>query len=304
MKTIVSISGGLGSAYALKMCIEKCGRENVIAVFADVKGTGYSHFWSDFPAVEYLLQERFGGESQDTYRFIWQLSHALDIDIERLEDGRSIWSVFGQTRSFLLKVGPRALCKASELLKREMIAGWLEKQNIGEFQMALGMYPLENHRVENARHWWSARLNQPIHVFSPLIDAFEQDKAFVDNCVVSDWLNDLGIEAPAAYSEGFPHNNCRKICVHAGQNQWAELYKLDTEGYLYAAYQENNIRMKRDVNATILKITRDGITIPITLYDFIPMIEKGEYNKRDMGGSCSCFTSNAMTKFLAEAVQQ
>lgn len=295
MKTVVSVSGGLGSAYALKAAIETYGRENVIALFADVKGTGASHSWSDLPALEGLLQERYGGESADTYRFVWQLSHALDIPIERIEDGRSIWAVFAETRSFRLVVGTRFFCKASDALKREAIAQWCEKNLVqGKYRMLLGMGFWESHRVHNASQYWQHRLGWPIEVASPLNMA-------VDNCVISEWLDKLGIEAPEAYRRGLPHNNCRAVCVQAGQNQYAEVYQNDRDTYLYGAWQEMRLRKMVGINATILKDERGGAAKPITLMEFAERVEAGDYNKRDMGGSCSCFSNADMTAFLSQA---
>lgn len=301
-KIIVSVSGGLGSAYALKMCIEKYGRENVVAVFTDVKGSGYSHFWSDFPHLEYLLHERYGGESRDTYEFLWHLSYALDVPIERLGNDFSIYTVFGLTRSFRLMVGKSFLCKASEWLKREAMANWVE-QNFeqGSFRLALGMGIFEGHRVENARHWWSNRLEYDVDVFSPMIEAYNESKFYTDTCTYSDWLNSIEIPAPEAYGQNYPHNNCRKFCVQAGQNQFAAAYEDDFEGYMYMAYQESNLRRKRKIDATILKMERDGVVLPITLIEFVEHIKAGTYNKRDLGGSCSCFTAPAIATILGQA---
>ena len=95
MKHIVSFSGGLGSAEALKQTVDKYGKDNVIALFADVKGSGLSHNWS-FPAIDNLLHERFGGESRDLYRFMWELSSYLEIPVQRLEDGVLVGEVLVQ----------------------------------------------------------------------------------------------------------------------------------------------------------------------------------------------------------------
>lgn len=301
-KIIVSVSGGLGSAYALDMCIKKYGKENVVAVFADVKGTGYSHYWSEFPHLEHMLHERFGGESRDTYEFLWHLSYALDIPIERIGSEFTIYTVFGLTRSFLLKIGAKNLCKASEWLKREAMANWIE-QNFEPhtFRMALGMGIFEGHRVENARHWWTNRLEYDVDVFSPMIDAYNETKAYSDTCSYATWTNEIELSVPKAYSDNLLHNNCAAKCVHAGQNQWAWLYLNDREGYLYAAYQEYNLRHRVGINATILKMERDGVAFPITLFEFIEYIETDTYNKRDLGGSCSCFTAPAIATILGQA---
>ncbi len=114
MKYIVSVSGGLGSAEALKRTIETYGRENVVAVFADVKGDGSMPFIG-MPSITKLLNERFGGESRDTYRFLFQLANALAIPIVRLEGYETIWDAFWKAGA----ITPRtATCKASELLKK------------------------------------------------------------------------------------------------------------------------------------------------------------------------------------------
>jgi hypothetical protein len=306
MKTIVSVSGGLASAYALKLAIDTYGKENVIAVFADVKGTGASHFWSEFPALEMLLHERYGGESPDTYRFLWQVSHALDIDIVRLEDGRSIWAVFGQKRAFALFGGRGLFCMASEWLKREMIAQYAETHFAPvTYQIALGMGYFEGHRTHNAGKWWAQRMGYAVNVFSPLADVYTAHKTIIDECHMMDWLNSVDVDLPAAYSNGYSHNNCGGICVLAGQTQYAMLYRDDRNRYLYAAWQEMRLQRLRGIDATILKITRDGVSTGISLFDFVKMIEAGDVNERDMGKGCSCFTAlPAMTTFLAQAAIQ
>ena len=303
MKIIVSVSGGLGSAFALDMCIKKYGKENVVAVFTDVKGTGYSHFWSEFPHLEYLLHERFGGETRDTYEFLWHLSYALDIPIERLEHGSSIWGVAGKSRAFQIVNAKNRLCKASELLKRQTMAEWVEANfKQGEYRIALGMGLFEGHRVEKSGHWWTERMGYAVDVFSPMIELYHEDKkAYYDNCTYAVWLNQIGIDAPSAYAEDLAHNNCGGGCFMAGQNQWAWLYKNAPEKYLYSAYQENNIRRVLGVDATILKMERDGEADGITLLDFVERIDAGDVNKRDLGGSCGCFTSVGVASLLSQA---
>lgn len=296
MKTIVSVSGGLASAEVLRRVIEQRGRKNTVAVFADVKGTGASHFFSAAPAVDALLHERYGGESHDTYRFLWELSHALDIPIVRLEGVETIWTTFAQKRAMRLFVGTGFYCPASEQLKRLRIANWLQANfPPGSFDMALGMNWDEQHRLDRAATAWPALLGYPVRVWSPLMD-----KPYADDCSISLTMRNLGVTLPAAYENGFDHNNCGGGCVHAGQGHFAQLYNTKRDVYLYWAYMERQIQRYLGKGVTILKDERGGFTRPLSLFDFIPRIEVGDYQRLDLGG-CGCFTNSAIATFLAQA---
>lgn len=289
MKTVVSVSGGLGSAWALKQAIEQRGKENVIAVFADVKGNGYSHYFSRFPHLSHLLHEWYGGESRDTYRFLWQLSHYLDIPIERIESERTIWTVFAEKRALRLVVPPRTFfCPASEQLKRMAMADWLQERfPNGGFDMALGMKWDEQHRIDNSSRWWSSKMGYEVNVWSPLVDGM------TENHHIAAWLHDAEIDIPASYAEGFEHNNCGGGCVHAGLAHWANLYMFRRDVYMYWAWMENQIQDYVGKPVTILKSQRGGVTLPISLYAFIDRIERGDYPRTDWGG-CGCFTNASL----------
>jgi len=118
-KHIVSFSGGLGSAEALKQAIDRYGKYNVIALFADVKGSGLSHTWS-MPIIDNLLHERFGGETRDLYRFIWQLSAHLEVPVIRLENGKTIFRVFADKKAFRVWAGGGFVHSCSEQLKKRV----------------------------------------------------------------------------------------------------------------------------------------------------------------------------------------
>lgn len=297
--TIVSVSGGLGSAYALSLVLNKY--TNVAAVFADTKGTGDSHFWSDLPVIENLLHERFGGETQDTYRFLWQLSYALDIPIERLENGRTIWSVAGQYKAFRLVIGKKFFCKASEILKREVIAQYIEKNyRPGSYRLALGMGVLEPHRIKNAQEYWRWRLGWNVEVFSPLIEDYELTGIDADNCDLSAWATSIGLEVPAAYPEGFSHNNDSGICFNAAQTHFYTLHERRPLHYSYAAWQEYRVPKFCGFSATILKDERGGKTKPMSLYQFEKRIEVGDVNLRDTGLPCACNVYVPMKDYLQQ----
>lgn len=280
MKHIVSFSGGLGSAEALKQTIDKYGKENTIALFADVKGSGLTHNWS-FPTIDNLLHERFGGESRDLYRFIWQLSEFLDTPIERLEDGRTIFRVFADNKAFRVWSGGVFVHKCSEQLKRHMIREWIFKSGLkpGGYSMVLGFDWDEEHRLKKAQAYWQRELGWNIEVTAPLT---------LDSCDTTRWINEAGITVSQSYSDLFQHDNCNGGCVAAGQAHFANLYHKRREVYLYWAYMEASIQRVIGRNVTILTYTRNGIKYPISLFDFIAFIEAGDYVKEDWG-DCGCF---------------
>lgn len=293
--TIVSVSGGLGSAMALKRVLEQKGKSHTVAVFADVKGTGASHTFS-MPAIDALLHERFGGESRDTYQFLWRLAYALDIPIEHISGDASIWTVFASVRAMRLFTGSVFYCPASELLKRVRIGEWIKQRYApGTYDLALGMNWDEDHRVQKAVYWWRQYLGWDVEVWSPLAE-----KPYMDDCSMSLAMHDLGVEIPDAYGEGFDHNNCGGGCVHAGQGHFANLYKNRRDVYLYWAYMERQIQRYLGKDVTILKDERGGETTRLSLYEFIPRIEAGDYRSLDIGG-CGCFTNVAVARFLAQA---
>lgn len=318
MKYIVSVSGGLGSAEALKRTIETYGKDNVIAVFADVKGDG-SMPWLGMPTITTLLNERFGGESRDTYRFIWQLSHALDIDIIRLEGTKTIWDAFIDAKAITPMTG---VCPASEQLKRERIAQWIEQQGYqpGQYAMVLGMGWDEEHRTKSSAAYWFKRMGWPVPVIAP--NAKQAFYAYIPSSgraifttyptdfkymyatkeVTALWCTELGCEIASAYKDGMDHDNCGKKCVLAGLSQYAIVYDIDREGYLWVAWMEWNVQRYLGKPYTILRNQRkDSAVVALSLYLFAdsdtveaqlmnrPNIHLGNFNKMATG-ACTCFT--------------
>lgn len=291
---IVSVSGGLGSAEALRRCIETYGKDRIVALFADVKGVGTTHFHS-FPAIDSLLHERYGGETADTYRFIWELSHHFDIPIERIGSDKTIWTVFAEKRAMRLFVGNNLFCPASKHLKREAVANWITENIDGPIVMALGFAWDEEHRLKAAQHHWENRLARPVEVIAPNAVA-----PYADNVTIAAWLHRAGIAIPSAYEAGFEHNNCAGGCVHGGQGHFAKLYHERFETYMYWLYQERQMQKYLGKDVTILKDSRGGETKPLSLSEFINRIQIGDYRKSE-GQSCACFASSDWAEFIAQA---
>lgn len=256
----------------------RAGR-NTIAVFADVKGSGRSHWWG-FPIVEELLHERFGGEDRSLYRFLFQISHHLDIDIERLEDsdGRSIWAVMFEKRMIVRLMPGGLYAPCSERLKRLRILSWLEENfEPGTYTIVLAMSWDEGHRIDAAQAFWDCP------VWCPLTE-----RPYVDNCHIIDYLTAAGIDIPALYLEGFHHNNCNGGCVKAGQAHFANLCRKRPLVYAYWEQQEAAPSRYLGKKVTILTDRRGGETTPMSLAEFRVRIKRGEYDRYDWGG-CGCY---------------
>lgn len=289
-KHIVSFSGGLGSAEALKQTVDAYGKENVIALFADVKGSGLTHTWS-MPMVDNLLHERYGGETRDLYRFIWQLSSYLDVPVIRLEDGRTVFRVFADNKAFRLWSGGVFVHKCSEQLKRKTIKQWIVNSGLkaGEYDMTLGFGWDEAHRLKSAQAFWRRELGWDIDVKAPMS---------ADNCDTTRWLAVAGIEVSKSYEQQFEHDNCGGGCVSAGLAHFANLYNKRRDVYLYWAYMERSIQRVIGRDVTILTHTRDGVKRQLSLTEFIPLIHAGDYPKNDWGG-CGCFVGQSSIFDLA-----
>jgi hypothetical protein len=291
-KHIVSFSGGLGSAEALKQTVDRYGRENVIAVFADVKGSGLTHDFS-FPAVDELLHERYGGETRDLYRFIWQVANHFDVPVIRLETAPTIFKVFAKQKAFRLFSGGVFVHGCSAEKKRKQIKNWILNSGLkaGEYDMTLGFGWDEEHRLQSARAYWQRELGFPIAVNAPL---------HADSCDTTKWLTEAGIEVSRSYTELFEHDNCNGGCIAAGLAHFANLYHKRYEVYMYWAYMEARIQRVIGRDVTILTATRDGVKRPLSLYAFIPRILAGDYPKNDWGG-CGCFVGQSSMFNLLEA---
>ena len=288
---IASVSGGLSSAEMLRRVIERYGRENVIAVFADVKGDARSHRrFSPFPLIDELLHERFGGEAPDLYRFLWQLSYALDIPIVRLEQYNTIFAHQARAKAFMIRNGNGVNFAPCSLYgKRELIAGWINKTFFMKDRpiLALGFDWAEAARLKNARHWWSGIVAD---VVAPLVE-----KPYLDNMALMQWCESLGIDIPSAYILDFQHNNCYGGCVEAGIAQFILLRKVRPGVFYYWMWMEQIIQEYIGTESTILRDSRGGEVNPLSLRKLDEMLKNSTAPKRwesmaDQKG-CSCMAT-------------
>lgn len=253
MRHVVSLSGGTTSWAAGKRVVERFGSEDVVLLFADVRG-----------------------EDDETYAFLEEGAANIGVPVTRIEDGRGVWQVFheegmiGNTRADL----------CSRILKRELIERWLgETGDPSTTRMYLGMDSSEGDRIETTRERW-----RPWVVDYPLM--WEPD-LWKPACIA--WARAEGLTPPPLTELGFPHSNCAGACVKAGQKQWARLLRLRPEVYAEWERQEERFRREKGKDVAILRDRRGGPTKPLPLRVFRERLEANpQLALFDEGEACSC----------------
>lgn len=255
MKYIVNVSGGLTSFEALRRTLDRYGKENTHAYFADT------------------LQE-----DEDLYRFIADQRRYFGIEIERVADGRTIFQTWKDRRCITLRLPNGAdVAPCSMILKREVIDKVITaRYKPGEYVRVFGYEWSEIDRM--------SRLEEdifPEKAWFPLAE-----RPFVDKCHITNFLESVGIVVPRLYTLGFEHNNCGGGCVKAGHAHWAHLWFTLKDRYLMWEEKEQEIREYLGKDIAILKDRRGGQSRPMTLREFRLRLESGDtdYDKDDWGG--------------------
>ena len=274
MMYLVNVSGGLTSFEALRRCLDRYGKEQTHAYFADTKQ-----------------------EDPDLYRFLDDQEHYFGIKIERVVDGRTIWDVWKEKRCITLRLpNGSEIAPCSLILKREAMNKVISSRYApGTYTQVFGYEWSEIDRM--------SRLEKdiaPEKAWFPLAE-----KPYIDKCHISTFLKSIGIAVPRLYELSFEHNNCGAGCVKAGQAHWAHLFFMLPERYALWEGKEEEIRQYLKKDISILKDRRGGTAKPMTLSAFRERLERGDtdYDKSDWGG-CGCFAPVSqlrMDDWLAEA---
>lgn len=257
MKYIVNVSGGLTSYEALRRTIERYGKANTIAVFADTRI-----------------------EDTDLYRFLDDIEQHLDIPITRLQDGRTVFEIWHDAKAITVRTpGGGGAAPCSKILKKYQIDAWLKKQPV-PYTLVFGMEWSEVKRMDRL-----VKRYDPIPCWFPLAE-----KPYVEKCDIATHLESVGIALPALYQDGFLHNNCGGGCVLAGQGHFALLYERRPETFAMWEREETRFRDTFGKNVAILKDqSGTGPMRPLPLSVFRGMMERGERIARDQWGGCGCF---------------
>lgn len=256
-KHIIFYSGGIGSYFTARRVVEKEGKENVILLFTDTKI-----------------------EDEDLYRFLEETSKKLGAKLIKLADGRTPWEVAKDVK-FL----PNSrIAQCSHLLKQKMSDKWI-KDNFkpSECILYLGIDWTEDHRRAAP-----TKNYLPYEVRFPMCD-----RPFLTKPQMLDILEkEDGIKRPRLYSLGFAHNNCGGFCFRAGLGHFENLLKKNRKLYLWHEGKEQEMRDYLGKDVTILRRTRNGQRINLTLKVLREESDKGEQlswdEQIDVGG-CGCF---------------
>lgn len=230
---IVSVSSGLGSAFAWKIVCDQYGPENVTGVFTDVNG-----------------------EHPDNYRFLAETQYLLGSRLVKIgNNGRTIWDVMIEGR-FLANTRVD-LC--SRVLKREAFQGWLkDNADPGSAVVYLGIDWSEIHRLDRARPAWAAA---GWTVQAPMCEPPYRSKHDAQA-----WLNAAGVRRPALYDMGMDHANCGGGCVKAGIEDFRRLLLADRNWYInWWEAGEERVRRHLGKDVSILRDRRGGTTKRLTL---------------------------------------
>lgn len=217
-------------------------------------------------------------EDDDLYRFLDETEAHLGVEVERIADGRTPFEVFRDVRL----LGNSMMDPCSRVLKRELAHKWV-KSNYApdDVVLVMGMDWSEGHRITRTQAAWS-----PYTVIAPLDSAPYWTKA---DMLLE--LERIGIAPPRLYALRFPHNNCGGACVKAGKAHWRHL--LRTLPDVYAKWEGFEVEMRgmlgKDI--AILKESRGGESVPITLTELRERAESVTQltfdDLHDWGG-CGC----------------
>lgn len=251
MKHVISLSGGIGSYFALKRVLDKVPKEDVIAVFCDVCN-----------------------EDKDLYRFLDDITKKIDIEILTLCDWRTPIEL-AKEEKFLYN---SRVANCSKILKSRVFNKWLKTID-DECTLYFGIDFTEVHRCKAIIKNYSKYKCEFPMCEEPYIYKHEMLKQLTED----------GIAIPRMYILGFSHNNCRGMCFKAGIGHFKNLLEKDRETYLEFEEEEQKIIKIIDKDVAILK--RKGKPFTLRQLRKIVDSEPEQlilFECNDIGG-CGCF---------------
>jgi len=208
MRVIVTLSGGLSSAWCAWWALREFPRKDVVLYFNDTK-------W----------------EHPDLYRFLSDFTHFLQHPLTEDSDGRTPEQLFYDNRALANNLMP--FC--SRVLKANRLQSFFQDGDV----LLFGIDGREAHRAQRIETVYTdigSRTNRWVDVRFPIIEAG------LTKGDINTFFMINNIRPPALYSLGFEHNNCSGGCVRAGKTQWVHLYRTLPDVYADRERVEEEMR--------------------------------------------------------------
>ena len=196
---IITISGGLTSAYVAKLVLDS--DKNAELVFTDT-----------------------GWEDADLFRFLHDLENLFQKKITFLKHKKyanpeELFNAQGM-------LGSNRVPTCSRVLKVEVLQDYLKEKYNNQCIVYFGIDYSEKHRADRIKSQYD-KLGLGIETRFPLIES----KDFFIKDKITSWLNANNIDIPRMYKLGYLHNNCSGGCVRAGKKSWLHLLKTNSTVY-------------------------------------------------------------------------
>lgn len=211
-------SGGITSAVACKIAIDKYGVDNCIVIMLDTEN-----------------------EHKDSYRFLEDCSkwYGKTIHLLKSDSYKNIQETWYRHKSLNTATG--AIC--SYMLKRRVREKW-EKEN--DYTHQVFGFEFDNKEMNRAK---SLELN---HSHTRPIFPLIEEKLNKSDCLKV--VEKAGIKIPEAYSMGFQNNNCLKTgCVQGGIGYWKKIQTEMPEVFEQMAQVEHDLSKLKGKPVTMLK---------------------------------------------------
>lgn len=255
-KIVVGYSGGVTSAYCLKLALDMFPRNEVVALFHDTKT-----------------------EDKDTYRFLKAVAKHFKFPITERSDGRSVVEL--ERDEGILASNVAAFCsRILKLEQREKYFDELKKQGIDDITLVLGFHANEWKRIQNH----TMRAEKEGYKVRFLLAEKRISKQFC-----ADYFRvTLGIPLPRMY-EWSDHANCVG-CRRGGAGYWKAVLANAPDAFAEVVKQEKLLTPSTMLyNLPLVQIQKQSKGFKSRVKNLWGCLQRKKVTKESINtGSCEC----------------